>query len=419
MGKKQQGPAALVAVAAKLQEALGGLRAVKTASEELEAAFDSTRLSLNRVVVELLERYLDEVTLRLDPKQSQAWDDFRAVLEVVVNAVVIRLPVPVLRSTNPGLAKKVQRRIQMKTYQVSTSGGLAPKQAEAQRIAAIVMPVLKAAYDEAFVDLDAIYAAIKRATTPTEGWGNWIDVKTVAAPAGGPYGFEMEDEFAMERTLWTVYVNLAGRQPSAEIVRKHLTKSGNRATVVVRDPFIPDPRFSYEPLAGGEVLVVHEPYIETVVEQLAAGKSLDQAEQAAYRQHTGASGGIWAGFWNYGCGWSRQPDSLGVIPEGWLSLTTPSSSGSTLEPTLWRSVQRARWIAEKWCDTTHLFRRTGWDDERENPLFAEEPEVIVHRPETGNWVTLTQTVWIQGEGYRETEIARFQCAEGRVREEWE
>jgi hypothetical protein len=116
MGKKQQGLAALMAVAARLQESLGGLRSLKDASEELEAAFDEVRLALNRVTFEMLDRHFYEVQVHLDSKQAQAWNDHKAVLEVIVDAVVIRLPVPVLRAQMPDLAKKVQRRLNVKTY---------------------------------------------------------------------------------------------------------------------------------------------------------------------------------------------------------------------------------------------------------------------------------------------------------------
>ena len=106
--REESGLPLLVVIATRLQEAMQGLRAVRGDGEAFEVAYDEVRLALNRVVVEILSRHLSEVTVRFDPKQPQTWDDLKSVLEVIVSADVLKIPVPQLRSADRELAEKVR-----------------------------------------------------------------------------------------------------------------------------------------------------------------------------------------------------------------------------------------------------------------------------------------------------------------------
>ncbi|MDP2927023.1 MAG: hypothetical protein Q8N65_02730 [bacterium] len=92
----------LVERASALQKASRGYR---------DGAAESARLALDELVLQILRDHLEQVVLRLDPRKSQAWDDFYAVLEVEANSVVLRMPVPKLKSKDSELANRIRTKI--------------------------------------------------------------------------------------------------------------------------------------------------------------------------------------------------------------------------------------------------------------------------------------------------------------------
>lgn len=114
----------LMVCAMKLQEVAKVLRREIDSDDNLASALGSVRLALDALVIKILERHLDEVELRLDPRQPcqpQDWQHDKAVLEIVHEGLIIRMPVPKLRVKNPGLADKVRRKLTMSTIRVIRS----------------------------------------------------------------------------------------------------------------------------------------------------------------------------------------------------------------------------------------------------------------------------------------------------------
>lgn len=103
--------AVLIVSAMNLQAAMAGLRDFQCGNDEIVAAYDGARVALNRIIVEILRNHRSEVTVRLDPRQSQVWGNRRAVLEVVYGSIILRIPVPMLRSRDAEICEKIRGKI--------------------------------------------------------------------------------------------------------------------------------------------------------------------------------------------------------------------------------------------------------------------------------------------------------------------
>lgn len=76
---------------------------------------------LNYTMLEILYYHLDQVTVQLDPKRPQAWDDKLAVLRVIYGSFSFPIPVPELKALNRELAAKVKNKMeQNQKFQLET-----------------------------------------------------------------------------------------------------------------------------------------------------------------------------------------------------------------------------------------------------------------------------------------------------------
>jgi hypothetical protein len=99
----------LFAAAEKLQAVVKSLRPYAEESAELDAAYGSTKLALDAIVIEILQNYLSDVELQLDPRRPQRWEDYFATLEVIYDGTTIKMPVPKPRGRDAELAKRIER----------------------------------------------------------------------------------------------------------------------------------------------------------------------------------------------------------------------------------------------------------------------------------------------------------------------
>lgn len=317
-------------------------------------------------------------------------------------------------------------------YEVETSGLLAPNESEADRIAGPIMQYLNDAAAAGYISRKRVLQIVNAVSPATDGWSNVIKIKLTEGEKPKA-SFTKTSEFMLERDVWTIRVTFAQvSRPSPELVRDDLIETGEGSCVLETEhDFIPNPAFEYEALTQESVRgthyvrevvgyrVINTPFINQILAIVAGGERvLENAVDTAKKALGWKTKEIWSGFWNYGCGWTREPDSFGIIPEGHITLKTPNG-GAGSEKSIAGAIISAQILAVKYCDTVHRYRRNGEFDNNDNPCYHEEPVVEITRPEGGNWYIVIKTRWVQGTGYVTEEVHRVSCAEGLVRKEWD
>ena len=245
-------------------------------------------------------------------------------------------------------------------------------------------------------------------------------------------GFHKEAEYALGRNYWTVRVTFdRNARPKPENVHDDLVSIGEESCVLdAKKDFMPHPEFEYWDLYDSEKLkrgvyefigfrIINIPFINQVFSVIAGGervleKAVGTAKAALHYNHKK----IWREFWDYGQGWSREPESFGIFPDARVSVHKPNGSTGGAR-NIADAVITATRAAERWCDTTYTYSRTGEWDSNDNPIYKNEPAIAVYRPEGGNWIVVKEERWKQGEGFVTSEVFRIKCAEGQIRENFE
>lgn len=96
------------------QKVIKVLRPISKYDLDVEGLLETSLETFNSIVVEFLDRYLEKVQVKLDPKKNRSWDDPHALLQVEYDGLSIRIPVKVIENLNGKLAKRIKAKMAKK-----------------------------------------------------------------------------------------------------------------------------------------------------------------------------------------------------------------------------------------------------------------------------------------------------------------